>query len=420
MIIVHAGLTQQPFHARGQPVAVIHYQSEQAAHDFLNIVGVSEQGIGLFYGPASAGKKTIIRHFISNMPTDIPVAIVDGTQLDETGLLDGIRTQFGLAASSGSTDDSLNELKTFIAQNACRIRQPLLVVEDFDELRLSALKFLCQLAALKLDGRFAFRIILVSNKSSYGIVSTPTMNALAVRLLGEFDLGPMTQSESARYLFAKLMIGGCSNPERVFPKAVCDEMHQISGGWPGILDNLAMRAIERAKSLPIRSDHIDPADVNIAPSALPVVSVVKEELGRDVQRLYLTLNRETLQEFDLTDSKILIGRSEICDININSRFVSKHHALLVRTDEAMHLLDLKSTNGTFINSRRINTRVLQHDDVISLGNHGIKLVSPEYRARTTSVEQDLSETTTMKTIEEMRHHKAQADVDIASVEKQEG
>jgi len=420
MIIVHAGLTQQPFHARGQPVAVIHYQSEQAAHDFLNIVGVSEQGIGLFYGPASAGKKTIVQHFVSNMPADIPVAVVDGTQLDETGLLDRIRSQFGIAASSGSSDESLNELKTFIAQNACRIRQPLLVVENFDELRLSALKFLCQLAALKLDGRFAVRMILVSNQSSYGIVSTPTMNALAVRLLGEFDLGPMTRSETARYLYAKLMIGGCNNPERVFPKEICDELHQISEGWPGILDNLAVRAIERAKSLPIRSDHIDPADVDIAAPAPPVVSVVKEELGQDVQKLYLTLNRETLQEFDLSESKILIGRSELCDININSRFVSKHHALLVRTDEAMHLLDLKSTNGTFINSRRVNTKVLQHDDVISLGNHGIKLVSPEYRARTTSVEQDLSETTTMKTIEEMRHHKGQADVDIASVGKQEG
>ena len=417
MIIVHAGLTQQPFHARGQPVAVIHYQSEQAALDFLNIVGVSEQGIGLFYGPKSAGKKTVIRHFVSNMPADIPVAVVDGTQLDETGLLDEIRIQFGLSASS---DDSLNELKTFIARYACRIRQPLLVVKNFDELRLSALKFLCHLAALKLDGRFAVRMILMSNKSSYGIVSTPTMSALAARLLGEFDLGPMTRSETARYLYAKLMIGGSSNPERVFPKAVCDEMHRISEGSPGILDNLAMRAIERAKSLPIRSDHIDPADVDIASPAQPVVSVVKEELGQDVQKLYLTLNRETLQEFDLTDSKILIGRSELCDININSRFVSKHHALLVRTDEAMHLLDLKSTNGTFINSRRINTKVLQHDDVISLGNHGIKLVSPGYRARTTSIEPDLADTATMKTVEEMRHLKARLDIEIASAEERDG
>lgn len=420
MIIVHAGLTQQPFHARGQPVAVIHYQSEQAAHDFLDIVAVSEQGIGLFYGPAAAGKKTIVRYFVSNMPADIPVAIVDGTQLDEAGILDGIRTQFGMVTSSGATDDSLNELKSFIAQHACRIRQPLLVVENFDKLRLSALKFLCQLAVLKLEGRFAIRMILTGDKSPYEIVSTPTMSALAVRLLGEFALGPMTRSETTRYLYAKLMIGGCTDPERVLPKAICDVLYQISEGWPGILDNLATRAIERAKSLPIRSDHIDPADTIIAPSVPPVVSVVKEEdVGQDVQKLYLTLNRETLQEFDLTESKILIGRSELCDININSRFVSKHHALLVRTDEAMHLLDLKSTNGTFINSRRIDTKVLQHDDIISLGNHGIKLVSPGYRARVTTEEQDLADTATMKTISEMRRLKAQTNTDIASAEKRE-
>ena len=420
MIIVHAGLTQQPFHARGKPVAVIHYQSEQAAHDFLNIVGVSEQGIGLFYGPESAGKKTIIQHFISNMPADIPAAVIDGTQLDEAGILNAIRLKFGFAASSESTEESLNELKSFIARHACRIRQPLLVIENFDQLRVSALKFLCHLAALKLDGRFAVRMILVSEQSSYGIIHTPTMSALAARLLGEFDLGPMTRSEAARYLYAKLMIAGCSNPERVFPRAVCDELFQISEGWPGKLDNLAMRAIERAKSLPIRSDHIDPADVEITPPAPPVVSVVKEDPGKDVQKLYLTLNRETLQEFDVSESKILIGRSELCDIIINSRFVSKHHALLVRTDEAMHLLDLKSTNGTFINSRRIDTKVLQHDDVISLGNHGIKLVSPGYRALVTIADQDLAETATMKTIEEMRRLKALPDVDIASGQEVEG
>lgn len=420
MIIVHAGLTQQPFHARGQPIAVIHYQSEQAAHDFLDIVAVSEQGIGLFDGPRSAGKKTIIRHFVRNMPADIPVAVVDGTQLDEAGILNAIRARFGFTATSGSTDDFLNELKSFIAQHACRIRQPLLVIENFDKLRLSALKFLCKLAVLKLDGRFAVRMILMSDKSSYEIIRTPTMSALAARLLGEFKLGPMTRSETARYLYAKLMIGGCNNPEKVFSRDVCDDLHLVSEGWPGILDNLAMRAIERAKTLPIRTDHIDPADVNIAPPTPPVVSVVKEEPVQDVGKLYLTLNRKTLQEFDLTDSKILIGRSELCDININSRFVSKHHALLVRTDEAMHLLDLKSTNGTFINSRRIDTRVLQHDDVISLGNHGIKLVSPGYRARAMPEEQDLADTATMKTVSEMRHLKAQANLDIASVEKQEG
>ena len=113
----------------------------------------------------------------------------------------------------------------------------------------------------------------------------------------------------------------------------------------------------------------------------------------------------TVQDFDLRDSKSLIGRSEVCDICVNSRFVSKHHALLIRKDNAMLLIDLNTTNGTFVNSQRIESTVLRHDDVISLGNHGIKLVAPAYKPEPGATMPDLAETTTMKTLDDLREAK---------------
>lgn len=419
MDIVHAGLKQQPFHTCGKPVAIIHYQSEQAAHDFLDTVAISERGIGLLYGPESSGKKTIIRQFVRSMPADIPVAIVDGTRMSTTNILDAIRSQFGYETASGSPDDWLNELKEFIAQHARRIRQPLLIVENIHKMHSSALLVLCKLAVLKLQGRYAIRMVLVSNMPPYNIIHAPSMSALAERVFGEFELGPMTPRETTRYLYAKLIVSGCASPDSVLPGDICDELHKVSSGWPGMLDKVVMRAIERAGDWPIRGEHIYPTAVQITPDSPPDIAVVKESGGGEVQKLYLTLNRETLQEFDLRDSKTLIGRSELCDVTINSRFVSKHHALLVRTDNAMHLLDLNSTNGTFLNSRRVQSTILRHEDVISLGNHGIKLISRTYRTRAEPEEQDLADTVKMKTLSDMRRLRAEASVDIASTEKRE-
>ena len=73
---VDAGLKQQPFHTCETPVAIIEYRSEQEAHDFLDMIAISERGIGLLYGPESSGKKTIIRQFVHSSPAEIAVAIV--------------------------------------------------------------------------------------------------------------------------------------------------------------------------------------------------------------------------------------------------------------------------------------------------------------------------------------------------------
>ncbi len=420
MDIVHAGLKQQPFHACGKPVAIIHYQSEQAAHEFLHMVAISERGIGSFYGPGSSGKKTIIRQFVRSLPADIPVAIVDGTRLRTADILDAIRSEFGYETVSGSPDESLNELKGFIAQHACRIRQPLLIVENINKMYPSALLVLCKLAVLKLQGRYAIRMVLTSNEPSYDIIHAPAMSALAVRMLSAFELEPMTPRETTGYLYAKLRVSGCGSPDSVLPGEICDELHKLSGGWPGILDKIVIRAIERADNWPIRREHIFLPAAQITSGSPADISIVNESSGREIQKLCLTLNRETLEEFELMDSKTLIGRSELCDITISSRFVSKHHALLVRTDNAMHLVDLNSTNGTFINSRRIQSKVMRHEDVISLGNHGIKLISPIYRTSDVAEEQNLTDTARMKTLSDMRSLRAKASVDIASTEKRQG
>jgi pSer/pThr/pTyr-binding forkhead associated (FHA) protein len=163
-----------------------------------------------------------------------------------------------------------------------------------------------------------------------------------------------------------------------------------------------MQAMERAEEFPITREHLSPPVVQATPEKPPLAAVVEPVEDSGIQRLFLTFNRKTLLEIDLTESKVLIGRSELCDVSIESRFVSKHHALLVRTDNALHLLDLNSTNGTFVNSRRIQSKVLRHDDIISVGNHGIKLICPAYRARPVVEELDLAETSTLKTLADIR------------------
>ena len=65
-------------------------------------------------------------------------------------------------------------------------------------------------------------------------------------------------------------------------------------------------------------------------------------------------------------------------------------------------MDLNSTNGTYVNSRRVHNHVLNHDDVVSIGNHGIKFHDPAARQCDNLDGTGFDETVIMKNLGDMR------------------
>ena len=119
-------------------------------------------------------------------------------------------------------------------------------------------------------------------------------------------------------------------------------------------------------------------------------------------RLIVSKNGEVVEELQMNSARLLIGRSEHNDIAINNDFISRHHALLVRHGQSTFLMDLNSTNGTFVNSNRISNYVLVDNDIISVGVHRIKFCDAGARERGRLDGPEFAETGIMKTLEDMR------------------
>jgi ABC transport system ATP-binding/permease protein len=76
----------------------------------------------------------------------------------------------------------------------------------------------------------------------------------------------------------------------------------------------------------------------------------------------------SLDQFDLAAHDTLtIGRANECDLVLDSPLVSRHHARLERSGPAHVLIDLGSTNGTYVNSQRIDRVELHAGDVVQIG-----------------------------------------------------
>jgi type II secretory pathway predicted ATPase ExeA len=85
-----------------------------------------------------------------------------------------------------------------------------------------------------------------------------------------------------------------------------------------------------------------------------------------------------ITEFDLPLGRAVVGRTGDNDLQIRSRFVSRHHIQINTDNEQTTVEDLNSTNGMLIEGKRVQYRALADGDVIQLGEH--KLVYRDLRA----------------------------------------
>jgi len=74
---------------------------------------------------------------------------------------------------------------------------------------------------------------------------------------------------------------------------------------------------------------------------------------------------------ELTAGTLTIGRKADNDVRLQDSTVSGHHAKIVTYFKASHVEDLGSTNGTFVNGRRVRMHTLRPGDVVAIGRHTI-------------------------------------------------
>ncbi len=91
-------------------------------------------------------------------------------------------------------------------------------------------------------------------------------------------------------------------------------------------------------------------------------------------RIILKFNSTVLKELKIDQDEIIIGRDSGNDIQIDNVAVSREHARIISGPNYYLIEDLNSTNGTFVNGKKINKKFLQEVDEISIGKHSLQIV----------------------------------------------
>lgn len=399
----YSSVGRQAFGPSSDSLVMVNYKSQVYATKTLRTVIDQGMSNALLHGPRLSGKTTIVNNLSQHFKDDSSIFVIDGAALSAHQIAAKLLADLGCKIKVQSLPE-LVKLVRVIASHRVRIScAPVLIVENLDQISPSAMQLLCIFAELTHANRPIIQIILTCRDQSRAILAAQEMESAARRTARIINLGPLTSRETTNYLHTRLSAAGVRHPDSVFPLDVCEQLHELSGGWPGVLNQFALPAIERAKTFPVRVvDIVKPNEV--VPDDQPIYSAPsKDDSTVAMQpRLIISKDGEMLCDYTLEERKVVIGRSALADVKIDDNYVSKFHALLFLSSNGLMIADLNSSNGTIVNSRLVTTKVLRNSDIISLGHYKIKVDKLPAKSEQGEATPTPSDTAKMKTLDDQR------------------
>ena len=98
-------------------------------------------------------------------------------------------------------------------------------------------------------------------------------------------------------------------------------------------------------------------------------------------KIIIKFNNEVIDHIDLKQGDMKIGRKPGCEIMIDNLAISGEHANIFTVGEDSFIQDMGSTNGTFINNKKITKHHLKNGDAVVIGKHTLVYLGESARAR---------------------------------------
>lgn len=409
----HTSLGNKAFGVGSLSLTTVKYRSHIDALKAVEFSLRDTGGVSLLGGPDGAGKTTMLREFALHLANETEVVFVDGSHLKPHQMLAKMLAQLGGDVHAGSDQQMFAEVERNVSERARSRQLPVMIIDNADRLYPGSLAIVNQLAGIEVNSRFALRFILSGNDTLPNLVNSDGLGNVARRNPGSYSLGPLSAKETMIYLHARMQAAGSERTDTMFPFDVCDRLREQSGGWPGKLNRFALEAIRRSSGFPLSVvDTFSPKKAGKKViDELPVLEG-DDTASRQPPRLLISRNGKKIDEYIFRDKKVLLGRSDFADVVVNDDFVSKIHAVFLLYSDALVLLDLNSANGTTVNSESVGKTILKSNDVISLGNHRLKVENaPPVSAEMEELMRS-PDTLKMKNLIDLRRQRAQQQMNL--------
>jgi type II secretory pathway predicted ATPase ExeA len=381
-------LHELPFRLSPDPQFLYLSKQHARAKAYMESTIWFTDGFVVITGEIGAGKTTLIETFLRELQSDVIVAQISQTQLSPTAFLQTVLVQFGFSPFNMKKPEVLATLNQFLTEQFSSGRKVLLIVDEAKNLTNRVLEEVRMLSGVETTKEKVLRIILAGQPELNDKLNSQELIQLSQRVRLRFHLTALTQAETNAYIDHRLEVAG-SQGRRIFAEDTYATIYKYTGGVPRLINTLCDTCLMAAYGKD--RDTVTTTELHAAIQELQWVEftsgtnrirvpnmeqalALPSESGHVVGRILLASEGKTVVERELKPGRLVIGRTADNDLQIDSKFISRHHCQIVTQSDSCLIEDLNSTNGIYVQSKRVRRHNLNDGDVVQVGQHEIMYI----------------------------------------------
>jgi general secretion pathway protein A len=379
-------LKELPFRLSPDPQFLYLSKQHARAKAYMESTIWFTDGFVVITGEIGAGKTTLIESFLKEIQTDVVVAQINQTQVSAIDFLQAVMVQFGFSPFKMKKAELIATINNFLIEQYAAGRKVLLIVDEAQNLSMRVLEEIRLLSGVETTKEKVLRIILAGQPELNEKLDAPELVQLTQRIRLRFHLTTLTQPEMRAYIQHRLEVAGGSD-RQIFAENTFPDIFRYTGGVPRLVNTLcdtSMMAAYTASRDLVTLDDIKEAveelqwveyaarphhNLEVLPEFSPQRAAQTDTQHPVHGRILVATDGRTVQEIPLSVGRIIVGRTPDNDLQVDSRFVSRHHCQIVTTQNSCVIEDLNSTNGIYVKSKRVRRHYLNDGDVVVLGKH---------------------------------------------------
>ena len=238
------GFTGRPFQLTPDPSFYFESGTHRKAMSYLGYGLAQGEGFIVITGDVGAGKTTLVGHLMNTIdPSRLTAVKLVSTQVEGDDLLRLVAEQFGLEWEGLSKAELLRAMEEYLRDQARTGRRTLLIVDEGQNLAISALEELRMLSNFQLGGHSLLQIFLLGQPEfRQTLFHSPTLEQLRQRVIATHHLDPMEPEEVEPYILHRLKKVGWTGDPSFAPEAY-ELIFDYSEGVPRKLNVLVSRLL---------------------------------------------------------------------------------------------------------------------------------------------------------------------------------
>jgi general secretion pathway protein A len=229
------GLQTKPFELVPNPRFLFLSQSHRKALSYLRYGLQERAGFILLTGEVGSGKTTIIRDLVGSLTGETRLALVFNTRVTPEQLIAMINEEFGLAVDGKDKVALLRELNDFLIAAHSRGGQPVVIIDEAQNLSAEALEEVRLLSNLEADSFKLLQIILVGQPELKGIIAQESLRQLRQRIGINCHIEPLSREEAQAYVYHRLETAGNRDAVNFYP-GTFEILYNFSQGIPRLIN----------------------------------------------------------------------------------------------------------------------------------------------------------------------------------------